>query len=57
MHYALTHWYADPTDRTRFGDDELGLTRFCAEISTDVVQQWMDDYPLSDAPEGYPDLM
>lgn len=57
MHYAFTHWYADPTDRTRSRGDELGLTRYCAGISPDVVQEWMDDHPLRDAPEGYPDLM
>lgn len=57
MHYALTHWYADPTDRTRSRDDELGLTRYCTGISADVVQDWMDKYPQRDAPEGYPDLM
>jgi len=57
MHYALTHWYADPTDRTGSRDDELGLTRYCAGISAEVVQQWMVDHPLKDAPEGYPDLM
>lgn len=57
MHYALTHWYADPTDRTRSRDDELGVTRYCAGISAGVVQDWMDEYPLRDAPEGYPDLM
>ena len=57
MNYALTHWYADPTDRTRARADELGLTQYCAEVSAAVVRQWMDDYPLRDAPEGFPDLM
>ena len=56
-HYALTHWYADPTDRTASRSDELGLTRHCTAISAALVQEWMTDYPLSDAPEGYPDLM
>lgn len=57
MHYAFTHWYADPTDRTRSRADEVGLTRFCSGIDAAVVQEWMDDYPLADAPEGFPDLM
>ena len=55
MHYALTHWYADPSARSRA--DEVGLTRYCSGISAQVVQDWMRDYPLRDAPEGYPDLM
>jgi hypothetical protein len=57
VNYALTHWYADPTDRTSSRADELGLTRYCTDVSAAVIRQWMDDYPLSDAPEGYPDLM
>jgi hypothetical protein len=57
MHYALTHWYADPTDRTRSRADEVGLTRYCANVSASLVRDWMTRYPLSDAPEGYPDLM
>jgi hypothetical protein len=57
MNYALTHWYADPTDRTRSRADELGLTQYCADVSATVVRQWMDDYPLRDAPEGYPNMM
>ena len=55
MHYALTHWYADPPARSRA--DEVGLTRYCNGMSAQVVQDWMRDYPLRDAPEGYPDLM
>lgn len=57
MHYALTHWYADPTDRAGSRADEAGITRYCSGISASTVQEWMDDYPLSDAPEGFPDLM
>lgn len=33
MHYALTHWYADPADRTRSRADEEGLTRCTAPTS------------------------
>ncbi|MDQ4054732.1 MAG: DUF3105 domain-containing protein [Actinomycetota bacterium] len=57
MHYALTHWYADPHDRTRSRSDEVGLTRYCADVNAETVQSWMDHYPLTNAPEGYPDLM
>lgn len=53
MSYALTHWYADPTDRTRSRDDERAVTQYCARLSADAVQQWMEDYPLQHAPEGY----
>ncbi|WP_322937778.1 DUF3105 domain-containing protein [Nocardioides bizhenqiangii] len=56
-HFALTHWYADPSDRSASRADEVGLTRFCSTISAAIVREWMDAYPLSDAPEGYPDLM
>ena len=56
-HYAFTHWYADPADRTRSRADEIGLTRYCAGLSPEAVREWMTDYPLKDAPEGYPDLM
>lgn len=56
MHYALTHWHADPTDRTRSRADEEGLRRYCAEISAAVVEDWMTDHPLRDAPEGFPGL-
>jgi len=57
MHYALTHWYADPTDRTRSRADEEGLTKYCSAISANIVEDWMTDHPLREAPEGYPDLM
>jgi Protein of unknown function (DUF3105) len=57
MNYALTHWYADPTDRTGSRADERGVTQYCADVSAEIVQQWMDAYPLTDAPEGFPDLM
>ena len=57
MPYALTHWYADPDDRTRSRADEEGLTRYCPDISTGIVEDWMTEHPLREAPEGYPDLM
>ncbi|MGZ5403852.1 MAG: DUF3105 domain-containing protein [Nocardioides sp.] len=57
VHYALTHWYADPEDRTRSRADEEGLTRYCPGISAEIVEDWMTEYPLHAAPEGLPDLM
>jgi len=53
MSYALTHWYADPADRTRSRADERAVTTYCAGLSPDVVQEWMEDYPLQHAPEGF----
>ena len=53
-HYALTHWYADPEAPGRGRTDEIGYTRYCATVDADLVRQWMADYPLRDAPEGYP---
>lgn len=45
-HVALTHW-------TGGGDsgDQLGITQYCGAPSGAVVEQFMDDYPASDAPE------
>lgn len=57
MRYALTHWYADPTDRSRSRADEAGVTKYCPEISAEIIEDWMTDYPLRDAPEGFPGLM
>ena len=57
MHYAFTHWYADPDDRTRSRADEAGLTKYCSDISADLVHTWMADHPLAEAPEGFPDLL
>jgi hypothetical protein len=53
-HYALTHWYADPDDRSRSRQDEVGYTMYCSSVTPDVVRQWMRDYPLEDSPEGHP---
>ena len=57
MHYAFTHWYADPSDRTRSRADEEGLTMYCSDISAEIVEDWMSDHPQREAPEGYPDLL
>ena len=53
VHYALTHWYADPDDATGSRSDEVGYTRYCREVSDDLVRRWMLDFPLQNAPEGY----
>ncbi len=57
MHYALTHWYADPDDHTRSRADEIGYTRYCQELSAGAVERWMQAYPLEDSPEGFPGNM
>lgn len=57
MNFALTHWYADPDDRTGSRSDERGLTRYCAGLSRDAVARWMATYPLADSPEGFPGNM
>lgn len=57
MHYALTHWYADADDPTGSRADEIGYTRYCRALSASAVERWMQDYPLEDAPEGFPENM
>lgn len=55
--FALTHWYLDADDPGVTRADEMGVTRYCAGISAEIVRTWMRDFPLRDSPEGYPDLM
>jgi hypothetical protein len=47
-HFALTHWYADPDTHK----DQKGVTQFCGNLSGEVVQTFMADYPQAAAPEG-----
>ncbi len=56
-HFALTHWYADPTDRSGSRADEMGFTKYCDGLSEQVVMKWMREYPLKDSPEGFPGNM
>lgn len=47
-HIALTRWYADPETR----EDQKGITQYCGQLSGEVVEQFMADYPQEAAPEG-----
>jgi len=47
-HLALTHWYADPQTR----EDQQGVTQYCGQLSGEVVEQFMAEYPQEAAPEG-----
>ncbi|HET7327393.1 MAG TPA: DUF3105 domain-containing protein [Nocardioidaceae bacterium] len=47
-HVALTRWYADPETR----EDQKGITQYCGQLSGEVVEQFMEDYPQEAAPEG-----
>jgi hypothetical protein len=47
-HIALTHWYADPETHK----EQKGVTQYCGELSGEVVEQFMADYPQDAAPEG-----
>jgi hypothetical protein len=48
-HLALTHWSVNQTA----GDtsDDVGVWQYCGELSGEVVQEFVDDFPPSDAPE------
>ena len=52
MHFALTHWYADPDDPTRSRADERGYTQYCAGLSDDAVAAFMENYPSPMHPKG-----
>lgn len=47
-HIALTRWYADPETH----EDQKGVTQYCGQLSGEVVEQFMADYPQEAAPEG-----
>lgn len=47
-HLALTHWYADPETHK----DQKAVTQFCGQLSGEVVETFMADYPQEAAPEG-----
>ena len=42
-HVALTHWTG--------GEDQKGVTQYCAAPSGAVVEKFMDDFPANNAPE------
>lgn len=50
-HVALTHWSlggGDPTDPSA----QVGVWLYCEQPSSEVVDQFVADYPFTDAPEG-----
>jgi hypothetical protein len=48
-HVALTHWSMGGTNGNPEG--QLGVWQYCSEVSGEVVEQFMEDYPYSDSPE------
>ena len=48
-HVALTHWSMGGTNGNPEG--QLGVWQYCSEVSCEVVEQFMEDYPYSDSPE------
>lgn len=48
-HLALTHWSMGGTNGNP--DGQLGVWQYCGEVSGEVVDQFMQDYPYSDSPE------
>jgi hypothetical protein len=48
-HVALTHWSMGGTHGNPEG--QLGVWQYCSEVSGEVVDQFMEDYPYSDSPE------
>jgi Protein of unknown function (DUF3105) len=48
-HVALTHWSMGGTNGNPEG--QLGVWQYCSQVSGEVVEQFMEDYPYSDSPE------
>jgi hypothetical protein len=48
-HVALTHWSLGGTNGNPEG--QIGVWQYCADVSGEVVEQFMEDYPYSDSPE------
>jgi hypothetical protein len=48
-HVALTHWSMGGTNGNPEG--QLGVWQYCSDVSGEVVDQFMQDYPYSDSPE------
>ena len=47
--YALTHWSLGGTHGNPEG--QLGISQYCDELSGEVVEQFVQDYPYTDSPE------
>lgn len=45
-HVALTHWSA------KSAKDQKGVWEYCGDVSGAVVEDYLKDYPKTDAPEG-----
>jgi hypothetical protein len=48
-HVALTHWSMGGTNGNPEG--QQGVWQYCAEVSGEIVEEFMGDYPYSDSPE------
>ena len=48
-HVALTHWSMGGTNGNPEG--QHGVWQYCKDVSGEVVEQFMDDYPYTDSPE------
>ncbi|MPZ60769.1 MAG: DUF3105 domain-containing protein [Propionibacteriales bacterium] len=48
-HLALTHWWVDPENNQQ--GEETAVSRYCERPSGAVVEQFMEDYPQSEARE------
>jgi len=49
-HVALTHWSNGGTNGNP--DEATGVWQYCEAVSGEVVDQFVADYPFTDAPEG-----
>ncbi len=48
-HVALTHWSMGGTNGNP--DGQVGVWEYCSEVSGEVLEEFMKDYPYSDSPE------
>ena len=48
-HVALTHWSMGGTNGNPEG--QQGIWQYCSEVSGEVVEEFMGDYPYTDSPE------
>ena len=46
-HFALSHWAADPQDTKK----QTGHRQLCGDVSGDVVQKFIEQFPYTMAPE------
>jgi hypothetical protein len=48
QHVAFTHWRVDAEAQKQYG-----AWQYCSEASGEALEQFMDKYPFTDAPEPY----